>query len=221
MSHSMQTVDQEFLMEFTISRKTRKPRRDRDGEYVWSLWRIINKCKLTPSDPQLYYEIQYWEQETIGEDPVFLELDHVIEQNYQGDAESWEKKFGDDWRKKYGPTGRIWPGPPDPLSKRVFDDTPSKPRQLVTKKSKFGSDSDEEMNDDSDGNPFSSQVSQPARQWSMAPPPLPLKPRPILVSFASGSPRSSRSRSQSVEPDDDDDDDDVMMGMRNVSPQPS
>ena len=148
--------DPQFMEEWA-HHGPRQPAKNSDGEEVWTLWRIWNKCTLEEDGP-IHYEVQYWENER-GKNLVHPVSAEEIWDNYQDQVYHWEEKHGKAWQKKY-PNGNCWsstaasqlarPG------KRDFNDTPQKARQSGNKKPKMSDnpvfdDSNEDDDEEEDG----------------------------------------------------------------------
>ena len=105
--------------------------KDNDGEDIWRLWRIWNKCTLDIADGDLCYEVQYWERYR-GQNYVYARPAEEIKSNYPDETDAWEEKYGDAWDAKYGTVGNIWSTNVQ-ATKRPFDDTPDKARTEMKK----------------------------------------------------------------------------------------
>jgi len=126
--------------------------KDNDGEDIWRLWRIWNKCTLDIADGDLCYEVQYWERYR-GQNYVYARPAEEIKSNYPDETDAWEEKYGDAWDAKYGTVGNIWSTNVQ-ATKRPFDDTPDKARKEMKKPKasvtdrEVDSGEDEEMQDE-------------------------------------------------------------------------
>lgn len=98
-------MDTAFLMEFRCEGlKDRLPDRDKDGEEVWQLWRIWNKCT---QDGQLHYNVEFWEMDR--QRVIYTREADEIEDNYPLEAQIWKRKFNNIWARRYRDNGNAIP----------------------------------------------------------------------------------------------------------------
>ncbi len=85
----------EFLLEFEVEGPRFAPL-DRDGNELWTLWRIWEK---SVDKDQIYYWVQYWENED-DENLVFRIPFEEIVDCYSKEVSMWEDEYGEAWENK-------------------------------------------------------------------------------------------------------------------------
>ena len=154
----------EFWLEWSCE-GPKTPQVDKDGENVWQLWRIWNKC--TRDDGEICYEVQYWEAD--GANLIWPVSVSEVKDAYPKQVDLWEKTYAKKWKTRYGDGGNVWQA--EALeSKRVFDDTPGKVKQAEMKKTKL-TVAEMMRQDEDDEDPFIGASSTTGSRFGMGPPP--------------------------------------------------